>query len=117
MYCYYNWNGFSLVVDYFNPGVAHFKWVLGALFKLKPAKLWQSLLLLATIGAFCVPCWMSHKDCHKGMHCESGEGGGSGKGDCPLPNRVLNRALLLQRRIILTLSVQNLTSAASSLVS
>lgn len=49
--------------------------------KLKPAKYWQALLLVATVGSFCAPRWyMACKSRSGGNHCQSAW---SKKGECP----------------------------------
>ena len=57
--------------------------VICAMVKMKPAKLWQSLLLVATLAAFVLPCSLMKR--HSESHCDESFQRGDGRfsKDCP----------------------------------
>jgi hypothetical protein len=65
--------------------------VIGGVAKVKQAKFWQALVLVATLCVFAVPRLYMMKQCGKGhcrshcsqSHCEHGPGEDGKKGDCP----------------------------------
>ena len=63
--------------------------VISTMTKVKTAKYWQALLLVATISVFCAPKALKHRYCHQKNHCATccnhdcgGDGKDGKKEDC-----------------------------------